>query len=260
MPRDEFSQATKDTLARRVNYRCSLCGKQTVGPQTDPHKSLNIGVAAHITAAAEGGPRWDPSLTHEQRCSIQNGIWMCQDHAKLVDSDDSRYTAAELRMLKQRAENAALQALEQLASTRESVVRVKFRDTQVIEVGPFSDRDVIHLDHGVRFIELESGPNRIRLARLLGPTSKINEVRGSQNVYVGPLVATHHVDEHSQQVDALAFQPHLPGREFGIGPGMTSTHDFRDNDRVFRIELVSIVDKSTPELPSREYTFSIIEQ
>lgn len=112
MPRDDFSQATKDTLGKRVNYRCSQCGQQTAGPQTDPGKSVSIGVAAHITAAAKGGPRYNPSLTPEQRKSPNNGVWMCQNHGKLVDADESRYTVAELRRMKDEAELAALQALE----------------------------------------------------------------------------------------------------------------------------------------------------
>lgn len=113
MPRDEFSQATKDTLAKRVNYLCSQCGQQTAGPQTDPHKSLSIGVAAHITAAAEGGPRYDPALTAEERKSTSNGIWMCQNHGTLVDADESRYTVEQLLSMKAEAETSALRALEQ---------------------------------------------------------------------------------------------------------------------------------------------------
>jgi hypothetical protein len=56
--RDDFDAKTKETLARRVGYRCSNpdCGKLTSGPQEDPTKVLNIGVAAPITAAPLGGP------------------------------------------------------------------------------------------------------------------------------------------------------------------------------------------------------------
>ncbi len=56
--RDEFAIAVKDTLAKRVGFRCSNpgCRKPTSGPQEDPSKSVNVGVAAHITAAASDGP------------------------------------------------------------------------------------------------------------------------------------------------------------------------------------------------------------
>ena len=55
--RDDFDKETKETLARRVGYLCSnpSCRKPTSGPQTDPAKAINLGVAAHITAASLGG-------------------------------------------------------------------------------------------------------------------------------------------------------------------------------------------------------------
>ena len=61
MSRDDFLQTTIDITAKRVDYLCSNpeCGKQTVGPHSDPLKALSIGVASHICAAAEGGPRYD---------------------------------------------------------------------------------------------------------------------------------------------------------------------------------------------------------
>jgi hypothetical protein len=60
-PRDEFSKETKEIVAKRVGSRCSNpnCRRPTSGPQTHPRKTVNIGVAAHITAAAPGGARYD---------------------------------------------------------------------------------------------------------------------------------------------------------------------------------------------------------
>lgn len=67
--RDEFNAATKDLLARRVSFRCSNpdCRWPTAGSQADPAGSVNIGVAAHITAASPDGPRYDPTLTPDER-------------------------------------------------------------------------------------------------------------------------------------------------------------------------------------------------
>lgn len=97
--RDDFPAQTKEVLAKRVGYRCSnpTCRQLTSGPHDDPARAVNLGVAAHITAAAPGGPRYDPDLTAEQRQSPDNGIWLCQNHAKLVDSDDSRHTVASIK-------------------------------------------------------------------------------------------------------------------------------------------------------------------
>ncbi|TWC24307.1 hypothetical protein FBY06_102388 [Pseudomonas sp. SJZ085] len=101
--RDEFSSTTKSMLALRVAYRCSFrnCDKTTIGPSDSAiTKTISIGEAAHITAAAPGGARYDPTLTPEQRTSISNGIWMCKIHARLIDVDPSVYPAHLLRAMK----------------------------------------------------------------------------------------------------------------------------------------------------------------
>ena len=48
--------------------------------------------------------RYDASLTPEQRSSIDNGIWLCQNCAKMIDSDENRYTVELLRNWKAKAE------------------------------------------------------------------------------------------------------------------------------------------------------------
>ena len=92
------------------------CRKPTCGPRYDPAKSINIGVAAHITAASPGGVRYNSSLSETERSSIENGIWLCQNCAKLIDSDKDRYSASYLRDWKTRAEKAALESVETTAA------------------------------------------------------------------------------------------------------------------------------------------------
>lgn len=77
------------------------------GPGLDPDSAVNVGVAAHITAASPAGPRYDPDLTPAGRAAAANGIWLCQTCAKLIDADLSRYTAGLLRQWKTRAEGLA---------------------------------------------------------------------------------------------------------------------------------------------------------
>lgn len=62
--RDDFTEDVKRILAARTGNACSNpdCRELTSGPQDDPTKALNVGVAAHITAAAEGGERYNPAL------------------------------------------------------------------------------------------------------------------------------------------------------------------------------------------------------
>lgn len=113
--RDEFPRYIRTKLAERVGMRCSnpVCPKLTTyGPRLDPAQSVNIGVAAHITAAAQGGPRYDPNLTPTQRRSAENGIWLCQNCGKLIDNDPRRYTAATLSAWKAAAEERARRSVE----------------------------------------------------------------------------------------------------------------------------------------------------
>ena len=112
--RDDFPTATKELLAKRVGYRCSnpSCRQPTSGPHQDSTKTVNVGVAAHITAASARGPRYDTSLSAEQRKSTENGIWLCQKCAKLVDNDSARYTLEVLHEWKRIAEETAVRELE----------------------------------------------------------------------------------------------------------------------------------------------------
>src|SRR5579864_232851 len=107
--RDEFKLESKDILAKRVGMRCSNpnCRQPTSGPQSDPLKVVNIGVAAHITAASTKGPRYDKTLSAESRRSIENGLWLCQNCAKLVDNDALHYPVDLLHRWKALSEEAA---------------------------------------------------------------------------------------------------------------------------------------------------------
>ncbi len=116
--RDDFAEQVKRTLAARVGNLCSNpdCQALTSGPQDDPTKVLNVGVAAHISAASVGGPRYNPSLTPEQRCHLNNGIWLCQNCAKLIDDDLLQFTEELLRAWKTVAEYRARNAIGKTSS------------------------------------------------------------------------------------------------------------------------------------------------
>jgi hypothetical protein len=105
--RDDFNLGVKRVLAQRVGYICSNpnCRSATSGPHSDIRKSIVVGEAAHITAASEGGPRYNPNLTREQRASPENGIWLCARCASLVDRDEVVYPAELLVEWKRQAED-----------------------------------------------------------------------------------------------------------------------------------------------------------
>ena len=89
--RDDFNKATIDALGKRAAFICSRpdCKISTLSPsQADDNKFIYIGKAAHITAASEGGPRYDESLSTEERKSITNGIFLCSNCAEMIDKNN----------------------------------------------------------------------------------------------------------------------------------------------------------------------------
>lgn len=99
--RIEFSGKTKRILAGRAGYRCSFpdCTKVTIGPGLEPSEIISTGTAAHIYSVSDGdrGPRGTGGLSNEERRAPQNGIWLCSDHARLVDANrGSKYPASRL--------------------------------------------------------------------------------------------------------------------------------------------------------------------
>jgi hypothetical protein len=111
VPKDEdaFPEPVVRALELATGTRCSapFCRKGTTGVGSGG-KVVRIGVAAHITARSKRGPRYDASFLSEERSSGSNGIWMCQDHARLIDVDDPRYPVELLREWKRIAEQRPL--------------------------------------------------------------------------------------------------------------------------------------------------------
>ncbi len=70
-----------------------------------------LGNAAHSSAASENGPRFDNSLTSEQRRAYENGAWLCTRHATLVDKDPEHYTVHDMRDWQLVAEKRTRQAM-----------------------------------------------------------------------------------------------------------------------------------------------------
>jgi hypothetical protein len=120
--RDDFPMTVKLVLAARAGNRCSNpeCRAPTSGPQDDPAKAVNLGVAAHIAAASPGGPRYDATMTAEQRQHAENGIWLCQNCAKRIDNDPTRFHDRLMREWKAGAEAAADAELGRTAVSRPS--------------------------------------------------------------------------------------------------------------------------------------------
>jgi hypothetical protein len=123
--RDDFPQSVRKSLSHRVGLLCSNpdCRAHTTGPQTDPQKVIDVGVAAHITAASLGGPRFEPNFTDKERAGVANGIWLCQNCAKMIDNDVVRFSAMVLRDWKFTAELEAKRRVGKTNTQRRSNVR-----------------------------------------------------------------------------------------------------------------------------------------
>jgi len=88
MPRMNFSPSTRRLIADRAGHQCSFptCNHRTTGPGSEGDEVSGSGVAAHIYAAAASGPRGQGGLTPDELAQPENCIWLCSDHARLVDN------------------------------------------------------------------------------------------------------------------------------------------------------------------------------
>jgi hypothetical protein len=88
---DDFSPKIIKDVAHRASYTCCNphCRRRTLAPSpANSAKMTHIGVAAHITAASPNGPRYDSSLTPQQRSAIENAIYLCIRCATLIDKNN----------------------------------------------------------------------------------------------------------------------------------------------------------------------------
>ena len=111
--RDDFLKQTITEIAKGVGYRCSNpdCVRPTVGANAEKTGAITIGVAAHICAASPGGPRYNAAQTRNERRSKQNGIWLCQNCARLIDTDHQNFTVELLMTWKWTAQDRAFREL-----------------------------------------------------------------------------------------------------------------------------------------------------
>jgi hypothetical protein len=126
--RDDFSAPVKREVAARSGNRCSNPTCRLLTNRPDPartDKSLNLGVAAHICAASAGGPRYDATMSPEERKSPNNAIWLCQSCSRIIDSSPDAFTVDGLLAWKRHAE---------IAATRDSKVTGDYIGSLLVEI------------------------------------------------------------------------------------------------------------------------------
>lgn len=132
-------------------------------------------MASHICAAAEGGPRYDPKMTPQERSAVENGMWTCRNHGTAIDSPDPEYTAELLRRWKKEAEaharqrvlDGSVQATTKTTAAAADLRRAAIQDMEVLRL---TDRwPVTDVELTVRFEDdRESTPTK-SLAKTLVP-------------------------------------------------------------------------------------------
>jgi hypothetical protein len=140
--RDDFSQRTRELVALRANQLCSFrgCSWPTSGPSSESSEAVNnTGVAAHIHAAApgRGARRYLASMSRQERAHIDNAIWLCGFHARLIDADELTYTADVLRAMKREHEENCAKRQQNAILAGESVPDLIAVGPDIVFVGEF---------------------------------------------------------------------------------------------------------------------------
>ncbi|MGE4418216.1 MAG: tetratricopeptide repeat protein [Sulfurimonas sp.] len=166
--RDDFKKKDIAILQKRVGGLCSNpdCKTLTTGPHTDREKSTNMGIAAHITAAALNGPRYNEHLTIDQRKDISNGIWLCLRCSTMIDKDSDRFGVELLQKWKQEAEKHAQDVIDGKATHIPHIV------LETIE-NKLKEKNILLEDKDTQLRDLKE--KYISLNKSLENKSQINE-------------------------------------------------------------------------------------
>ena len=138
--RAEFCRRTRTLVAQRAGYRCSFpsCDRLTIGPGNGPCEVSEVGIAAHIYAAAASGrgPRGTRALSENELRSVDNAIWLCAHHAALIDKNLGRdYPAEKLHSFKSRHESRIARELAGFPTPFGWVDRVEVKSSPLFANG-----------------------------------------------------------------------------------------------------------------------------
>ncbi|MTE17025.1 hypothetical protein [Nocardia aurantiaca] len=112
--RDRVPLAQEKVVIARSGNKCAYpsCGLDlTIDPQHSGDQPKATGKVAHIAAASPGGPRYNASMTKDQRGSAENLIYLCGPHHDAIDSQLHHHTTAFLLDAKQSHEQAVERAV-----------------------------------------------------------------------------------------------------------------------------------------------------
>ncbi|MGA4803570.1 HNH endonuclease [Streptomyces lavendulocolor] len=115
----------KDSVQRKLFM---LSGNECAWPDCRqvlvPSEGGWFGHIAHIRAAKAGGPRFDQTMTNNQRRDFDNLLLLCAKHHRLIDDGETahRYSREDLEEIKRRHEGRFARALDDLGRAEEQYV------------------------------------------------------------------------------------------------------------------------------------------
>ena len=160
----DFSQSTKNILAKRAGFECSVphCKVRTIGPGASPDQTASVGQASHIYSAGKNGPRGHGGLTHEQLSHHDNGIWTCELHGTVIDNNQGQaFPAGLLRSWKEWHEKRIANA-----STGAPMDR-RINEILLIRSPLFAPKSIIKLGRVTVVSSTHSGAGRTALCQWL---------------------------------------------------------------------------------------------
>jgi len=184
---NRFLERTKAQLAKRAGYMCSICGKLTIGPSSESDESVTLsGEAAHIHSANEGGRRYKKDMTPSQRSDIINGIWLCRNHHKVVDSDESDYSVPFLINVKANHQQRVKLLNDGISLESGMITKLTLKN-----IGSFKEKCEIEFGN-ITLIFGRSGTGKTLITDFISSLNSISKIdkwksrrnKGSSNIHI----------------------------------------------------------------------------
>lgn len=210
------SRSVLKRLFARSDNTCAFPGCSHLLVDDDGHV---IGHVAHIAARRPSGPRYDSSMTADERDSFENLILLCPTHHVTVDHNPDTFTLDSLVEMKRSAE-----ALSGIALSDDQVLGVIDIEIEVADVVPARNFDndwlIIKLDgfyllnnmdrNAILQFELECTLDGERLVFTRDPYDEFR--KGGHLALTGHLPNPKDAPAASNFADPLAFLVERRGR------------------------------------------------
>ena len=119
-----ISARGRKLLWGRSGSRCAMCRRELIMDGTSVDDESIVGDECHIVSPVSGGPRHDPEFPREKLNDHANLLLLCKIHHKLIDDQQSEYTASRLAKIKTDHEKWVSEQLD-LSRSRTQPLRVR---------------------------------------------------------------------------------------------------------------------------------------